>query len=663
MKPYSLDAFESTPVAEDATYSDASDSRYLGYKAPSRFAALDFTLAFSPYQQSILDQKAKNAQRNAVDSFANFAAKNGMTVSQMPALLESKLQEAQSVANESKAEADKEKVKFDDANKMGQSIENSRNKIKQNNQALLALKARVVSDQAYFDEMNKLTSMIRQAPSAPKPQQFELNETDNALVVLAGLLGGVEAMPQALQGVVAGAKARVDEYNQMAQAQYQNEQQDYSRQLSAQQNVVQTMGQRLQAEERRADAEYNAEVNKIKAMNLQTQDEIELAQKNIDSFAKAYRDKFSKKTSAFTAEDIKEMEDVRESIVRNNLVASQAELDSKFPIWRIGEMTPSAVLAGKQQAQTKEYDSKVNLIAANIEKIKDEAARKAYATLDSLYDSLLKTWNTAGTLSQEQVDKLNNVMIARARRLRIPDNNYPLFVAGKTRQMLEDERRDVDRDAIIRIRQQALRADTAYKNARIKIADRVSKKIKEVGTKVPAPMNVAIGQGKAYVAILTQQLKSDPDNKELQNKLEAAEAGVQAYLDWKNEIESKGYTVVEAGETNSEGEEVVGLVPPPDFSLTGEIGGGNPIPPPPSNPNPKPTNPKGGGSKPVQTVNPNTSSSSKSKSAVEASKNMAGNLFPDPLSGLTGKPKTSGKPNVSSGTTASGFKFKAAGSK
>jgi hypothetical protein len=596
MKPYSLDAFEPTPVAEDATYSDASDSRYLGYKAPSRFAALDFTLAFSPYQQSILDQKAKNAQRNAVDSFANFAAKNGMTVSQMPALLESKLQEAQSVANESKAEADKEKAKFDDADNIGRNIENSRKKINQNNQALLALKARVVSDQAYFDEMNKLTSMIRQAPSAPKPQQFELNETDNALVVLAGLLGGVEAMPQALQGVVAGAKARVDEYNQMAQVQYQNEQQDYSRQLSAQQNVVQTMGQRLQAEERRADAEYNAEVNKIKAMNLQTQDEIELEQKNIDSFAKAYRDKFSKKTSAFTAEDVKEMEDVRESIVRNNLVTSQAELDSKFPTWRVGEMTPAAVLAGTRQASVRKSDAQVNLIAANIEKIKDETARKAYATLDSLYDSLLKTWNTAGTLSQEQVTKLNNVMIARARSLRISDGNYPLFVAGKTRQMLEDERRDVDRDAIIAIRKDTLRKNDAWRTLQTKMREEFAKK---TSGKVPAPVNVAIGQGKAYVAILTAQLKSDPDNEELQNKLEAAEAGLQAYLDWKEEIEKQNYTVEETGFRDENGDEVAAVYPP-GFSSVGEIGGGNPMPPPPSNPNPKPTNPKpkGGGSKP-----------------------------------------------------------------
>ncbi len=586
MKPYSLDAFESTPVAEDATYNGASDLNYSSNKTPSRFAGLEFTLAFSPFQKSILDQRAIKAQRTAVDVVADTMAKNGIKVDQMPAVLESKLQEAQSVANESKAEADKEKAKFDDADNIGRNIENSRKKINQNNQALLALKARVVSDQAYFDEMNKLTSMIRQAPSAPKPQQFELNETDNALVVLAGLLGGVEAMPQALQGVVAGAKARVDEYNQMAQAQYQNEQQDYSRQLSAQQNVVQTMGQRLQAEERRADAEYNAEVNKIKAMNLQTQDEIEDERKNIDRFSKYYREKFSQKTSAFTAEDIKEMEAVRESVIRNNLVTSQAELDSKFPIWRVGEMTPAAVLAGTRQASVRKSDAQVNLIAANIGKIQDEAARKAYATLDSLYDRLLKTWNTAGTLSQEQVDKLNNVMIARAKRLGIPDGNYPLFVAGKTRQMLEDERRDVDRDAIIAIRKDTLRKNDAWRTLVTKMNNEFKKK---TGTKVPAPINVAIGQGKAYVAILTQQLKSDPDNKELQDKLEAAEAGVQAYLDWKNEIEKQGYMVVESGERNSEGEEEVGLIPPLNSPLVGGIGSGNP------NPNPKP---KGGGSKP-----------------------------------------------------------------
>jgi hypothetical protein len=421
------------------------------------------------------------------------------------------------------------------------------------------------------------------------------------------------------------------------------------------------MGQRLQAEERRADAEYNAEVNKIKSMNLQTQDEIEDERKNIDRFSKSYREKFSQKTSAFTAEDIKEMEAVRESVIRNNLVTSQAELDSKFPIWRVGEMTPAAVLAGTRQASVRKSDAQVNLIAANIGKIQDETARKAYATLDSLYDSLLKTWNTAGTLSQEQVDKLNNVMIARARRLRIPDNNYPLFVAGKTRQMLEDERRDVDRDAIIAIRKDALSKLDAYRTLQTKMRNEFAKK---TSGKVPAPVNVAIGQGKAYVAILTAQLKSDPDNEELQNKLEAAEAGLQAYLDWKEEIEKQNYTVEETGFRDENGNEVAAVYPP-GFSPVGGIGGGNPIPTPPSNPNPKPANPKpkGGGSKPVQTVNPNTSSSSKSKSAVEASKNMAGNLFPDPLSGLTGKPKTSGKPSVSSGTTASGFKFKAAGSK
>jgi hypothetical protein len=658
MKPYSLDAFESTPVAEDAIYNGASDLNYSSNKTPSQFAGLEFTLAFSPFQKSILDQRAIKAQRTAVDVVADTMAKNGIKVDQMPAVLESKLQEAQSVANESKAEADKEKAKFDDADNIGKNIENSRKKINQNNRALLALKARVVSDQAYFDEMNKLTSMIRQAPSAPKPQQFELNETDNALVVLAGLLGGVEAMPQALQGVVAGAKARVDEYNQMAQVQYQNEQQDYSRQLSAQQNVVQTMGQRLQAEERRADAEYNAEVNKIKSMNLQTQDEIDDERKNIDRFSKSYREKFSQKTSAFTAEDIKEMEAVRESVIRNNLVTSQAELDSKFPIWRVGEMTPAAVLAGTRQASVRKSDAQVNLIAANIEKITDDTQRKAYATLDSLYDSLLKTWNTAGTLSQEQVDKLNNVMMARARSLRIEDGNYPLFVAGKTRQMLEDERRDVDRDAIIAIRKDTLRKNDAWRTLVTKMRNEFAKK---TSGKVPAPINVSIGQGKAYVAILTAQLKSDPNNKELQNKLEAAEAGVQAYLDWKEQIEKQNYTVEETGFRDKNGDEVAAVYPP-GFSPVGEIGGGNPMPPPPSNPNPKP-NPKGGGGKPVQTVNPNTSSSSKSKSAVEASKNMAENLFPDPLSGLTGKPKTSGKPNVSSGTTASGFKFKAAGSK
>ena len=573
----------------EGTYYSVNNENLPVAMKPSAYSAIEFSSEFHPLQKSVINQRAKQVRRNLSDNVANYFANNGINFENISAQLNNQMLIAKQMADESKADANKAQSEYDQANAVATNIEDYNNRISKREQEILLMKADAIDYSPYFNEMDRLTSMIGNAPPAPTPQKFELSETDNALVVLAGLLGGVEAMPQALQGVVAGAQARVDEYNKNAQAQFEVEQAQYNKQLSAQQNVVQTMSQRLKYAEANARDVYETKVKALQAMNLSDERSKKIALSRIKDMSQSYKDKYSKYTVPFTQKDIDDMNALRALLVRHNLVSSQAELDSLFPLRQVGEMTPSAVLARKQEAETKKSNAQVNLIAANIDKIQDDNARKAYATIDSLYDSLLKTWNTAGTLSQEQVTKLNNVMIARARSLGIQDGEYPLFVAGKTRQMLEDERRDVDRNAIIKIRRETLEKNNAYKELKRKMDDQIKKaKAKSTGGKVPAPINVAIGQGKAYVAVLTQKLKSDPNNKELQEKLEAAEAGLQAYLDWKNEIEKQSYEVIETGMSDKKtGDEVV-IVLSPNNAPSGGIGNNQTPPPPGSRPDKKP---------------------------------------------------------------------------
>ncbi len=56
----------------------------------------------------------------------------------------------------------------------------------------------------------RIADLQTKAPTAPDLQVPELKEADQALIFLAGLIGGNQAVPQAIQGAIAGARQRTE---------------------------------------------------------------------------------------------------------------------------------------------------------------------------------------------------------------------------------------------------------------------------------------------------------------------------------------------------------------------------------------------------------------------------------------------------------------------
>jgi len=157
-------------------------------------------------------------------------------------------------------------------------INNQIEKLRKEQELARQLKANRVPQVAdatrYYDSIDELAKMQASAPTAPTMQTPELNQVDQALVFLAGLVGGVEQMPDVIQGAVAGATKRAQLANQIANQKFDAEQQNYARKVQAQQTIVNKEATRLGQQEKIFADQYNRQ-------REEDQDTIDLAQKEI----------------------------------------------------------------------------------------------------------------------------------------------------------------------------------------------------------------------------------------------------------------------------------------------------------------------------------------------------------------------------------------------
>lgn len=568
----------------DNSQANSIDSQSI--PTPSKFKSIDFLSSFRPLELGIMDSQAMDVQQKIVNKAMSSFVNRGLTTDKFSNELENLAYQAQTEAQNAKKQVSEQQIKFDKIQSYTDKIDAIDKTIQDRTVEQLKYQVDNVDDTPYFNAMNQMTNMMRNAPAPPTPQAFELNETDQALVTLAGLIGGIEAMPQALQGVVAGATQRVNDYNQRMQMEYQNQQEAYNKQLSAQQNVVQTLAQKLQADERNAQREYQTKINFIESLNKidagKRENIIKDARTRLFEIKDAYIKRWNAdKTTPYTKEDIVEMEQFRRDLVRSGIVQTQAELDM-FPVYKEGIPPTGAFKAQESQSRVDLNKLKGESIVNAMKISQDKNTRDKLASLDRFYDSLLVTWQTEGGLSQAQATMMNNAVAGFASGLGLEGFDYPKFSAGDTRQKWKDkldvqlnkERLDLQRDA--------LKQRTAYENALLDLRTKWEEAKKTIGTKIPAPVLTLIAQTRGQVAILTNKVKNNPNDVELQNKLADMQAALLAVETWKEQAMKENYTVVEDSYGN-----VVDITPNPaqvpstatnalGGLLSGQIGGNFP---------------------------------------------------------------------------------------
>jgi hypothetical protein len=125
------------------------------------------------------------------------------------------------------------------------------------------LQREYASDTGYSSAMAAVREALGKAPAVPTLQKPQLTQEDQALVALAGIFGGFQNMPRALQGALAGAQQRAEIENQQLQNKYQQEQTAYQRQLQGLQNVAETEAERRAQEQKTLDKNYQMRYGQI----------------------------------------------------------------------------------------------------------------------------------------------------------------------------------------------------------------------------------------------------------------------------------------------------------------------------------------------------------------------------------------------------------------
>jgi hypothetical protein len=125
------------------------------------------------------------------------------------------------------------------------------------------LQREYASDAGYNQAMAAVREALGKAPNVPTMAKPQLTQEDQALIALAGIFGGFQNMPQALQGALAGAQQRAEIQNQQLQNKYQQEQTAYGRQLQGLQNIAATEEERRQQEQKTLDRIYSTKLGKI----------------------------------------------------------------------------------------------------------------------------------------------------------------------------------------------------------------------------------------------------------------------------------------------------------------------------------------------------------------------------------------------------------------
>lgn len=285
----------------------------------------------------------------------------------------------------------------------------------------------------YYNAIDDLAKMQASAPTVPVMQTPELSQVDQALVFLAGLIGGVEQMPQAIQGAVAGATQRAQLANQMATQKFEAEQQNYGRQVQAQNTIVGKEATRLSQQEKMFADQYNRQQE-------EDQNTIDTAQKEITKLLgqgrtyeasiiaglqKQYLDG-KKNAIEFTTQDNVNIDTLRQAAVQAGVPPLVAR--GIFPYVNPGERT----IKGSQIKMAEDYNNQ----------------REIASFRDFTLNQLKAIHNIANDIIDElkYVNVTDDIALAYNQRIdkiagdsKIPRYMLPVVIAGKSGDLMKLE--------------------------------------------------------------------------------------------------------------------------------------------------------------------------------------------------------------------------------
>ena len=312
-------------------------------------------------------------------------------------------------------------------NQLGQQLAQTPNDIKVAQDRLKAIQEgrlnlteREVSPERYYSAVDKFVQMQQQAPQAPTLQKPTLAVEDQALIFLAGLAGGIQAVPQALQGAVAGAQQRAQVANQQAQYQYEQEQQNYNRQLQAQQTLLGKEATMLGDERARAARQYSEAQTRSIAEERMVNQRIDLLKKDVKDKIKPLSDQFRfalNRADSIGAKDNEQIRKYQQVAVSYGLSLDEAQ--ALFPEQPEGRTT----LGKKIDLQQANNQARVDAMKA----IADE---RAFAKVEQAAKDIRAEINYNKEITQDEADEANARVAKIAERYGVDRQLLPVFIAG-----------------------------------------------------------------------------------------------------------------------------------------------------------------------------------------------------------------------------------------
>jgi hypothetical protein len=278
----------------------------------------------------------------------------------------------------------------------------------------------------------RIADLQTKAPTAPDLQVPELKEADQALIFLAGLIGGNQAVPQAIQGAIAGAKQRTEMANQLAAQKFNQEQQVFNKQASIEQALFQreTTKYNIDATNLRNVQDNYREISNIqqRAINLLTAKKADVKAKQLATISQSYKKLIdqAKTENEITEEHQKAIEALQKAAIA---IGEDPNIFPKFNT--IG-------LTAKGQA----FEEKKRIDNAKLR-------LQTVTTARQNVDSILKTVANAPVITEQMAQTLNNQIAKVANDFGLDPTLFPKAVAGKPRATLALEwRQAVDKQRL-----------------------------------------------------------------------------------------------------------------------------------------------------------------------------------------------------------------------
>lgn len=406
-------------------------------------------------------------------------------------------------------------------------------KAKEIEQLILGTKYVAPSDQAYIQSIDQLAQMQKNAPVAPTLEQPELTTTDQALIFLAGLIGGNQQVPQAVQGAIAGAQQRAALANQMKTQRFNQEQQNYNRQLQAQQTIVGKEAQVFNQAQQIAAQNYRTEYNNLVRRKAEQADVIKNAEIRLDKKQKEALTRLRNSYEFMTKNQDKYTKDNADAIAKarayaiSNLGLSEAEASVAFPAIQEGQLTLKGEVIKRRQVND---EARLRIAQANqsLAGIKEATSR---------VENYLKTITRDGILTQVEATAVNAQFDEEAKRLGVPRSLFPVIdpfttLQKQTADQVESNRAFMRNLAVKQLdiaqaREQRLqKAESAFPGSSLNELNKKLETINSEVTSLTGQYNLKVKQGNAKeIAKVESALRGAKDKQEYLNLLIQEKSG------------------------------------------------------------------------------------------------------------------------------------------